>query len=60
MQKLVELEGKEGTEIKAEEKPEGEKMLDSSMDALRPPYIDIIFFSNKFFSLFRCIWQQPP
>ena len=60
MQKLVELEGIVGTEVKSEKEPEDETIVGSGGEDLRPLGMDIISFSNKF-SLFSGVFgQQPP
>ena len=56
MQKLVELEGITGTEVKAEEEPKDETIVGSGGEALRPPGINIFMFFKQIFSLFGCIW----
>ena len=43
-QKLVELEGIVGAEIKAEEEPRGETIVGPGREALRPPGMNIILF----------------
>ena len=48
MHKLVDLGGTAGTEMKTEEEPEGETIVGSVGEALRPPGMNIISVSNKF------------
>ena len=58
VQKLLELEG---IKVKAEEEPEGETIVGSGGEALRPLSMDIIYlFSNKFSLLSGVLGQQPP
>ena len=59
MQKFIELEGIVGAEEKVEEELEGETLMDSDREGLRPQGMNIISFPNKF-SLFGCSGQQPP
>ena len=59
-QKLTELEGIVGAEAKAEEESEGETLVGSGREALRPPGMNIISFPNKFSLFLDVSGQQPP
>ena len=58
VQKLVKLEGIEGTEVKTEEEPKGEAIVGSGWDALRPPGMDIIYLYQIIFFLFLDVFGQ--
>ena len=60
VQKLVELEGIMGAKIKAEEESEGETIMGPGGEALRPPGINIIHFSNKSSLFLGGSEQQSP
>ena len=59
-QKFVDLEGITGAEMKAVEEPEGETIMGSGREALRPPGINIISFSSKFPLFLDVSGQHPP
>ena len=59
-QKLTELEGIAGALAKAEEEPEGETLVGSGGEALRPQGMNIIPFPNKISLFLDRSGQQPP
>ena len=59
-QKLIELEGITGVEVKAEEEPKGKTLVSSGRETLEPPGMNIISFPNKFSLLLSVSGQQPP
>ena len=59
LQKHVELEGLEETEVKAEEEPKDETIGGSGSKALRPLGMDIIFFWNIFPLFWVYLYSSP-
>ena len=56
MQKLLKLEE---VEVKAEEEPEGERIVGLSGEAYRPPGKGTIFTKINFLSVWVYLGQQP-
>ena len=59
-QTFVELEGIMGIEVKAEEEPEGETIVGSGGEALRPLGMDITYLFQINFLYFRCTRTAAP